>query len=57
MPALKQSGKTTTSKTVKSSAASAFAQVQKGKTSAVTKEAVKSNADRHREAMIRLANR
>ena len=31
--------------------------VPKGKTSAATKEAVKSNAERHREAMIRLANR
>lgn len=31
--------------------------VAKGKTSAVTKEAVVSNAERYREAMIRLANR
>lgn len=31
--------------------------VPKGKTSTVTKEAVRSNAERHRAAMIRLANR
>lgn len=43
---------------VRSVAASALTQsVAKGTSSAATKEAIKSNADRHREAMIRLANR
>ncbi len=69
MPALKQSssGKFTTtvkrgnvSCSVKTVAGSSLAQapkVEKGKTSAASMEAVRSNAERHREAMIRLANR
>lgn len=50
----------TTAKGGKALAAATLTQtvkVAKGKTSTVTKEAVVSNAERYREAMIRLANR
>lgn len=56
MPAVKQTSKDKTANAA-SPKIGHFTVVQKGTSSAATKEAVKSNADRHREAMIRLANR